>query len=175
MLSALLLGTGVLLGSLPCYGAAAIFSVRLLVSWFRAGLTGLGIWNNVAVLFFVALFTAAAHLTQITLWAAVYLWIDECPSFARAFYCSAQNYTALGYGDVLLSERWQLLGPLEAVNGLLLFGVSTAFLFAVLSRQIRNRLHAEFGSLGEPTGDLPLTGAAFLHAERVGNGRQGHP
>jgi hypothetical protein len=57
----------------------------------------------------------------------------------RSFYCSAQNYTALGYGDVVLSQRWRLLGPLEAINGLLLFGLSTAVMFAVLSRLITNR------------------------------------
>jgi hypothetical protein len=38
-------------------------------------------------------------------------------TFETAFYFSAQNYTALGYGDVVLSQRWRLLGPLEAING----------------------------------------------------------
>ena len=65
-----------------------------------------------------------------------------------SFYCSAQNYTALGYGDIHLSERWQLLGPLEAVNGLLLFGLSTAIMFSVLSNLIAKRLHLELDRLG---------------------------
>jgi hypothetical protein len=96
----------------------------------------------------VALVTAAAHLVQIALWAVVFLICGEIVTFERAFYCSAQNYTALGYGDVHLSERWQLLGPLEAVNGLLLFGLSTAIMFAVLSRLIANRLHREIDHFG---------------------------
>jgi hypothetical protein len=70
-------------------------------------------------------------------------------SFQQAFYCSAQSYTAQGYGDVHLSERWQLLAPLEAVNGLLLFGLSTAIMFAVLSSLIANRLHSEIDRLGK--------------------------
>ena len=83
------------------------------------------------------------------MWAVVYLMCGEVGNYQQAFYCSAQNYTALGYGDVHLSERWQLLGPLEAVNGLLLFGVSTAIMFAVLSNLIAKRLHLEIDHLGK--------------------------
>jgi hypothetical protein len=71
----------------------------------------------------VTLITAVAHLIQIALWALVYLLYGEMATFETAFYFSAQNYTALGYGDVVLSQRWRLLGPLEAINGLLLFGL----------------------------------------------------
>jgi hypothetical protein len=68
--------------------------------------------------------------------------VGEISTFEKAFYCSAENYTALGYGDIVLSERWRLLGPLEAINGLLLFGLSSAVMFAVMSRLITNRLHS---------------------------------
>jgi hypothetical protein len=110
--------------------------------------TALGFWKSVAVMMIVSLITAAAHLLQIALWAVVYLICGERVDFNEAFYWSAQNYTSLGYGDVHLSERWKLLGPLEAVNGLLLFGLSTAVMFAVLSRLIANRLHREIDRLG---------------------------
>jgi hypothetical protein len=88
----------------------------------------------------VTLVTAAAHLTEIALWAVALLAIGEMSTFEKAFYVSAENYTALGYGDIVLSDRWRLLGPLEAINGLLLFGVSTAAMFAVLSRLVAHRL-----------------------------------
>ena len=100
----------------------------------------------------VALITAAAHLTEIALWAVVFLLCGEISTFEKAFYFSAENYTALGYGDIVLSERWRLLGPLEAINGLLLFGLSTALMFAVMSRLIANRLH-QLGHLGGHQGD----------------------
>lgn len=64
-------------------------------------------------------------------------------------YFSAQNYTGLVYGDILLSERWHLLGPLEAINGILLFGLSTGVPFAVMSRLVANRLRLPFGRAGE--------------------------
>jgi hypothetical protein len=97
----------------------------------------------------VTLITAVAHLIQIALWALVYLLCGEMATFETAFYFSAQNYTALGYGDVALSPRWRLLGPLEAINGLLLFGLSTAVMFAVLSRLITNRLRHQHGHRSE--------------------------
>jgi len=74
------------------------------------------------------------------LWSVIFLICGEMSSFDKAFYFSAVNYTSLGYGDIVLSERWRLLGPLEAMNGLLLFGLSTAVMFAVLNRLVVNYL-----------------------------------
>jgi hypothetical protein len=90
----------------------------------------------------VTLIIAAGHLTEIVLWASALLAIGEISTFEKAIYMSAENYTALGYGDIVLSHRWRLLGPLEAINGLLLFGLSTAAMFAALSRLVSSRLHS---------------------------------
>ena len=75
------------------------------------------------------------------LWAAAFLGCGEFRDFETAFYHSAVNYTSLGYGDIILSERWRLLGPLEAMTGVLLFGLSAATVFAIMSRLIELRLH----------------------------------
>ncbi len=69
----------------------------------------------------------------------------EYRDFAAAFYSSAENYTTLGYGDVVMSARWRLLGPLEAADGMLMFGVTTAMIFSVIQRLVWTRL-------GEPRG-----------------------
>jgi hypothetical protein len=151
MLPALLIGAVALLLSVLFYGLATALLVRLLVRWTRAGRPASGFWKDVAVMMVVTLITAAAHLTEIALWAVVLLLCGEMATFEKALYCSAQNYTALGYGDVALSERWRLLGPLEAVNGLLLVGLSTAVLFAALSRLLANRFHEEVGPPGGPS------------------------
>ena len=139
---ALVLGTGVLLGCLLSYGMATALIVHLVVWLVRTGYTGSGFWKNVAVMMIVTFITAAAHLIQIALWAVAFLMIGEISTFEKAFYFSAENYTSLGYGDIVLSDRWRLLGPLEAINGLLLFGLSTAMMFAVMSRLIETRLRA---------------------------------
>jgi hypothetical protein len=142
---ALLLGIGTLLVSLLSYVVAAALIVRLLVYLIRKGYAGRRLWKNVAVMLIVSLVTALVHLSQIAVWALALLMCGETSSFENAFYGSAQNYTALGYGDFVLSERWRLLGPLEAINGLLLFGLSTAVMFAIMSRLIATYLHLQPG------------------------------
>jgi hypothetical protein len=145
MIQSLLVGAGVLIVSLLCYGVATAFLVQLVVRLIRSGYDGRAFGKNVVIMTVITLITAAMHLTQIALWAVVFLVCGAISTFEKAFYASAQNYTALGYGDAILSERWRLLGPLEAISGLLLFGLSTAVLFAVMSHLIANRLRYQFG------------------------------
>ena len=144
--SSLLVAAGVFLVSLVCFAMTTTLIVNLALRLIRVAL---GFWKSVAIMMIVSLVTAAAHMVEIALWAALLLICGEVASFPQAFYCSAQNYTALGYGDIHLSQRWQLLGPLEAVNGLLLFGLSTAIMFSVLSNLIAKRLHREIDHLGK--------------------------
>jgi hypothetical protein len=149
MVLALLLGIGMLLVSLLSYGMGTGLIVHLVVRLLRKGYAGLEFWKNVAVMTIVSLVTALVHLIQIALWALAILLCGEASTFENAFYYSGENYTALGYGDFVLSQRWRLLGPLEAINGLLLFGLSTAVMFAVMSRLIATRLHLHQGHPGE--------------------------
>ena len=142
-------GAALLLGSLLSYGAAMALILHAAAALIRRGYRGWGFWRNVAVMMIVTLILAAAHLAQIALWALALLLCGQVSGFERAFYVSAQNYTTLCYGDVLLPERGRLLGPLEAMNGLLFFGLSTAVLFAVMSHLIVIHLRAEIGHPSE--------------------------
>jgi hypothetical protein len=135
-------GAALLLGGLLSYGAAMTLILHAAAALLRRGYGGWGFWRNVAVMMIVTLILAAAHLAQIALWGLALLLCGQISSFETAFYVSAQNYTTLCYGDVLLPEQWRLLGPVEAMNGLLFFGLSTAVLFAVMSHLIANRLRA---------------------------------
>jgi hypothetical protein len=125
------------------YGVATALILRIVVRLSRRGLTGRDFWQSVVVMMAVTLMTAAAHLALIAMWALALLVCGSLATFEDAFYCSAENYTSLGYGDMILSGRWRLLGPLEAINGLLLFGLSTALMFAVLQRLIMNHLRSD--------------------------------
>jgi hypothetical protein len=149
MILPLLAGIGVFLGSLLSYGMVSALIMPFVVRLIQSGYTGLSYWKNVAVMVIVSLITAAGHLIPIALWAVAFLMVGEFSTFEKAFYFSAVNYTALGYGDIVLSERWRLLGPLEAINGILLFGLSTAVMFAVLGRLIKQRLRHQL----DPQGD----------------------
>jgi voltage-gated potassium channel Kch len=74
------------------------------------------------------------HALEVIVWAVAYLIVDIAPPGAGLVYFAFVNYTTLGYGDVIPQERWQLLGPITAMNGVLLFGWSTAVIFEVLRR-----------------------------------------
>ncbi len=74
------------------------------------------------------------HTIEIWVWALLYMEIGEFATLSRALYFSTVTYTTLGYGDVVLHDRWQLLSSFEAANGIILFGVSTAFIFTVMRR-----------------------------------------
>ncbi len=145
MILPLVVGALQLLVSLFSYAIAMSLIVRVLTKLIQTGYSGLRFWRNLTVMALIMLIAATAHLTQIALWAVTFFLCGALPGFEKAFYFSAQNYTALGYGDVLLDDRWRLLGPLEAINGLLFFGLTTALLFAVVSQLIVNRLRADVG------------------------------
>jgi hypothetical protein len=74
----------------------------------------------------------AAHLCEITVWSTAYQLLAAAPEERDTLYFAFVNYTTLGYGDVLPVARWRLLGPMAAMNGILLFGWSTAVIFQVL-------------------------------------------
>jgi hypothetical protein len=75
-----------------------------------------------------------AHTFEVTVWSLAYAIFGAAPAGADPFYFAFVNYTTLGYGDVVPVERWRLLGPVTAMNGVLLFGWSTAVIFEVLRR-----------------------------------------
>jgi len=116
---------------------------RLLINATLFGMSSLLITVMLALL--------AGNLLQMTLWAGVFFACGEFTDFATAFYHSVVNFSTLGYGDVVMSEQRRLLGALEAVNGVLMFGLTTGFLFAilwaVLDREWDRRVH-ESGKSG---------------------------
>jgi hypothetical protein len=76
----------------------------------------------------------AAHIAEVTVWSIAYAIVDVAPAGTDLVYFAFVNYTTLGYGDVTPLQRWHLLGPMTAMNGVLLFGWSTAVIFAVLEK-----------------------------------------
>jgi hypothetical protein len=75
-----------------------------------------------------------AHASEVIVWSLAYLIVDATSAGSNLIYFAFVNYTTLGYGDVITVQRWQLLGPMTAMNGVLLFGWSTAVIFEVLRK-----------------------------------------
>jgi voltage-gated potassium channel Kch len=87
-----------------------------------------------AVIVFVVLGLVAIHTVEIWLYGVLYYLAGALPDFESALYFSTTSFTTIGYGDVVLDQRWRLVGAVEGANGLLLFGWSTAFLISVTNR-----------------------------------------
>ena len=77
-----------------------------------------------------------AHTFEVIVWSLAYLIVGAVPAGSGLIYFAFVNYTTLGYGDIIPMPEWQLLGPMAAMNGILLFGWSTAVIFEVLRRTL---------------------------------------
>src|SRR3954447_25854136 len=91
-----------------------------------------------AVMVVTALVLMLAHTAEIVIWSFAYAVIGAAPAESSMLYFAFVNYTTLGYGDVTPLKEWRLIGPMTAMNGILMFGWSTAVLFEVLRKAIDN-------------------------------------
>lgn len=81
----------------------------------------------------------AAHTLEVFVWSIAYAIVNAAPDDTNLVYFAFVNYTTLGYGDVTPLAKWRLLGPMTAMNGVLMFGWSTALIFEVLIKTIGQR------------------------------------
>jgi len=95
------------------------------------------LWSSLVVINTVMLLLVIGNLGQIAIWALMFQMLDEFDEFGTAFYHSAVNFGSLGYGDIVMTEEHKLLGALEAINGVLMIGVSTAALMTVFQSVTR--------------------------------------
>lgn len=124
-------------------GIQSLTVVLILKYVFKAesrGKIGDGLLYDTVILSTVMVMFFCAHLIQIAVWAELFILCGEFSKFNTAFYHSMVNFSSLGYGDIVMSEKWRLLGSMEAVSGILMFGISTAVFFAVLRRTFRDRV-----------------------------------
>jgi hypothetical protein len=94
----------------------------------------LGFWHVILIAISgigaVGLLLAVLHGIEAAIWAAAYVWLGALGSLNDAVLYSLDSMTTRGASGLTLEPHWQLMGALEAANGMLLFGISTAFIFA---------------------------------------------
>ena len=83
------------------------------------------------------------HVIEAAIWAVFYYHSGLFPDFETSLYFSIGSYTTIGYGDVVLPRAWRMLGGIEGLSGVLLCGLSTAFVFAVVNAMFQKRLGAQ--------------------------------
>jgi hypothetical protein len=144
MLRQLLLGGAVSLGNIAIHAvvmAAVVSTARRTLKWEHRRSQ---VWLAAVMVATVGVLMIA-HVAEVIAWSLAYAILDVAPAGADVLYFAFVNYTTLGYGDVVPVERLRLLGPMTAMNGVLLFGWSTAVIFEVL----RQAMHVRDRS-GEP-------------------------
>jgi len=135
----LLVGTCAVISTILIHSMALSAGVNFFRRERRLGHAGTIFWKDVAIVSLTVAIALIAHLIEIALWAMLFLFCGEFTQFGVAYYHSAVNYTTLGYGDMVMSASWKLLGPMEAADGMLMFGISTALVFALIQRLIQTR------------------------------------
>jgi len=96
-------------------------------------------WSGIAIMQGVMTLLLVGNILQIAVWAQLFVVLGEFQKFEAAFYHSAVNFATLGYGDMVMSAKHKLLGPLEAVNGALMIGISTGALIAAFQDASKKR------------------------------------
>ena len=133
MIGLLLLGTAIVVPMVIFHVTGLAFLSQLLKHLAKRplGQGPLALWwfLTVAVLFILGI-----HTIEAWCWGIVYVALGEFATMEDALYFSAVTSTTLGYGDMVLGDRWRLLSTFEAMGGLILFAVSTAYLLALLRR-----------------------------------------
>ncbi len=136
----LVVGLATILVTIVIHALAMRAMIHFVRHEWRRGHAGVRFWMDLGIIAGAILWAFVAHIAEIAVWAVVFCRYGEFSDFGSALYHSAENYTTLGYGDVVMSASWKLLGPLEAADGMLLFGVSTAMIFAVIQRMVETRI-----------------------------------
>lgn len=82
----------------------------------------------------IVLLIFCATIIESVIWTICYLYIGAIGTMEEALYFSLVTFTTLGFGDIILSDNWRLLSSIQAVNGIIIFGWSTAILISTVQK-----------------------------------------
>lgn len=133
MIVQMLLGSGMIILTTVIQGGFTIASVAMLRRRVSLKVARSNFQTTLLLSYFV-LWLFVATIIEVWAWALLYLIIGAAQSLEEAAYFSTVTFTTLGYGDITLDESWRLLSSFEGANGLLMFGWSTALIFAAVQR-----------------------------------------
>jgi hypothetical protein len=137
MLINLLIGLPVMLLCLVLQTGFTFWTVRFYTGRRQQAPTLAGPFWQIRSLLIVMIVLMLGNFLQIMIWGLLFMALGEFGELYEAVYHSAVNFSSLGYGDVVMSKRWKLLGPLEASNGVLMFALTGAALMAILQQLVK--------------------------------------
>lgn len=136
MLSALVVGLPIILINMLLQSLATMWCIRF---YNKRLIDHDSLVAGVLGLFGITSIVMLGNLLQIVAWGSLFLFLGEFNNLHDAIYHSGVNFATLGYGDIVMSEKWKLLGPIEAVNGALMIGLSGASMLAVLQQYVQKK------------------------------------
>lgn len=117
--------------------------------------------RQAVVLIIVFAVVITLHLVEAALWAAFYYMRGLFQDFETALYFSLVTYGTIGFGDVVLPQRWRLLGGIEGISGVLLCGLSAAFIFSVINALFQKRMQQRTPPVTSPVKTYSSPNASF--------------
>ena len=148
----LLFGSLILVSNMVIQIVVMLLMIRFLIDRMDRADSHSGFAAQARSLIIIVFVMFIGHLFQFATWASLFIYLGEFGDFATAYYHSAVNFTSLGYGDLVMSERWRLLGPLEAANGVMMFGLSAGAILAIMGQMISRFFAIEPKKLKGPEG-----------------------
>ncbi len=134
MIAVITLGLLAMLACLALQVLASVFAARYFAQASKQPLGPKplrGIFLQFSILMMVLMI---GNIVQVAFWALLYSLLGAFADFETAMYFSGVTFTSLGYGDVVLDGRMRLLGPLQAANGLMMFGITTALFISAVQQ-----------------------------------------
>jgi hypothetical protein len=144
----LLVGFSLMLVCLVVQVVVVFWSVRYYVRQSSNAAAPRKIIVGIRPLLISMLAMTVGNFIQITLWGILFLLLGELNDLYEAIYHSAVNFASLGYGDFVMSKNRKLLGPLEAVNGVIMLGMTSAALMVILQQVIKDQRDDIMASAG---------------------------
>jgi hypothetical protein len=148
MTTNILLGTMMMILTTGVHSVFTVAAVLMLNRWVHHR-DRLHSYESLALISGTILMFFGAALIEVGIWAAAYLRLGAFEDIESAWYYSMVTFTTLGYGDIILTERWRLLSSIEAANGIIMFGWTTAVVMAVVQRtfaKVLEHFHRNRGS-----------------------------
>ncbi len=134
MIVSLLLGGIMITINLTIQIMVVVFMVRYFFKRISKIRNPVGFFEDSKILFLSLLGLFAGNLFQVGTWALLFLQLGEFEQYKTAFYHSLVNFSSLGYGDIVMSEKWRMLGGLEAGNGVLMFALTGGTILSLMNR-----------------------------------------
>lgn len=135
----LAIGLLIMMGCLILQVTFTLWSVRHAMRHSGAPGSGITLLAGIRTLLMAMVIMMLGNFLQIALWGTLFFWLGEFREFYEAVYHSAVNFTSLGYGDIVMSSERKFLGPLEALNGILMLGLTSAALLGILQHLVKGQ------------------------------------